>query len=277
VITIPKWRSWLSAALAVVLGLSGSQAALGTPAPAPLSQPLRMALGEVFHSRSAWLLVPTQGPPTVDYGDNPAPGAIQLCFKKGPDAPCSSTPSAMPPPTNGASYDGWEPHYLSVAKVVYPRGPSGAPLMLIVTASVHAGDGGQLVATQLFQYSPDRDVFERVYTHATGTNNNEEVRFITSGRLQGAVISAEPTPDAPFGYWITVNRFTPERGYRQVLRYRSATHYNDGNALPVIDSEMPSLERRLGLWRPGSPLPLPLSSTKPCPRPHLKGAELWCE
>jgi hypothetical protein len=83
-----------------------------------------------------------------------------------------------------------------------------------------------------------------------------------------------PTP-----IWIAVDRFTREHGYRQMLRYRSATRYNDGDPLPVIDSEMPNLERRLGLWRPGSPLPIPLASTKPWSKPwskpHLKGAELW--
>jgi len=271
---MPNRRSRLQAVLAVVLGiLSVHETALS----APSSKLPRIALSEAFHTRSAWLFVATQGPPTVDYGGNPAPGALQLCFKKDPNAPCSSTPSAMPPPTDGASYDGWEPHYLSAAKVVYPRGPGGAPLLLIVTASVHAGDGGQIVATQLFKYSQGRDAFERVYMHATGTNNNQDVRFIPSGPLQGAVISAEPTDNAPYAYWIAVNKFTPELGYRQVLRYRSATRYNDGNALPVIDSEMPTIERRLGLWRPGSSLPLPPPTTRPCPRPHLKDAELWCE
>jgi hypothetical protein len=250
--------------------------ALSASATPPSVDIPRIDLVKAFHSRSAWRLVATEGPPAVDYGDNPAPGALRLCFEKGPEDACAS-PSAMPPPSTGASYDGWEPHYLLAAKVVYPEGPGGAPLLMIVTASMHAGDGGQIVATQLFKYSRAGDAFERVYAHSIGTNNNQEVRFIPGGPLEGAVISAEPTADAPYAYWITVNRFTSARGYRQALRYRSATRYNDGDSLPVIDSEMPSIERRLGLWRPGSPLPLPIASTKPCPSPRLKGAELWCE
>jgi hypothetical protein len=116
--------------------------------------------------------------------------------------------------------------------------------------------------------------FERIHFHDVGAYNNDEVRFIEDGPLRGAVISAEPTEDAPFGYWVTVSRFTPQRTYRQVLRYRSATHYGDGNSLAVIDSEMPNIERRLGLWKPGSLLPLP--DGKSCLKSRLKHMELWC-
>ena len=70
-----------------------------------------------------------------------------------------------------------------------------------------------------------------------------------------------------------MSRPTPG-GYRQALRYRSATHYDDGNGLAVIDSEMVGVERRLGVWKPGDRLPTPPGS--PCPRPNLRGAELWC-
>ncbi|MDG6719271.1 hypothetical protein QCE92_13960, partial [Staphylococcus aureus] len=51
------------------------------------------------------------------------------------------------------------------------------------------------------------------------------------------------------------------------------TGYGDGNPLAVIDSEMPETLRRLKLWQPGSPLPLP---EHPCPRPRLVAQVLWC-
>jgi len=86
------------------------------------------------------------------------------------------------------------------------------------------------------------------------------------------VISAEPQEHLPYGYWITVNALTPAYTYRQVLRYPSATIYNDGNPLGVIDSEMPNILRRLGLWHPGMSLPVPPH----CPKPHLVRTELWC-
>jgi hypothetical protein len=58
------------------------------------------------------------------------------------------------------------------------------------------------------------------------------------------------------------------------LRYRSATRYNDGNPLAVIDSEMPNIERQFGLWKPGEPLPTPSVG---CIKPPLRHSELWCE
>ena len=266
-----RWCSWVSGCLCLCLGLFGSNAAqCATAAPSEIAH---IDLAKPFHTRSPWRLIATQGPAVVDWGDSPAPGAVRLCLKKSPNAPCTSYPVPMPPPESKAWSD--EPHYLDVAKPVYPAGTSAPPLLLIVTASLHAGDGGQLVVTQLLAYRSASDVFERIYVHATGTNNNEEVRFVPAGPLEGAVISAEPTDNAPYAYWIEVDKFTPERTYRRALRYRSATRYGDGNSLAVIDSEMPNIETRLGLLKPGSPLPLP--SGKPCRSPRLKQAELWCD
>ena len=39
--------------------------------------------------------------------------------------------------------------------------------------------------------------------------------------------------------------------YGRAHGYRSRTRYADGNAFAVIDSDMPELLRRLGLWRIG--------------------------
>lgn len=95
---------------------------------------------------------------------------------------------------------------------------------------------------------------------------------MADGPLKGAVIAAEPTSNAPYGYWITVHRLTADYNYAQTLRYRSGVRYGDGNALKVIDSEMPEIERRLGLWRPGEPMPTPPG----CAKPHLVQKALWC-
>ena len=260
-------RGWFlrMAALAVSAGFAAS----ASLADSPTTQIAKIELAKAFGARSAWRLVATQGPPTEDYGGNPAPGAIQLCLQTGP-GPC--TIDLTPPLT--ASGPGWDPHYLSIARPVYPKGEAEPPLLMVITASLHAGDGGQLVATQLFKYDRASDRFERVYARSVGTNNNEEVRFVTSGPLAGDVISAEPTQDAPYGYWIEVDAPTPAYAYRQVLRYRSATRYGDGNPLAVIDSEMPNTLQRLGRWRPGEPLPLPAGA---CPNPHLVKTALWCK
>jgi hypothetical protein len=187
--------------------------------------------------------------------------------RKAPAGPCDPTIITMPRPD-------WEAHYLDTAKLVYPRGREGAPLLLLQTSSMHAGNGNQSVFTRLLAYRRVIDRFVPVFQHETGRNNNEEVRFIEASPLRGDIISVEPTQDKPFGYWLVVNRLGADDRYRQVLRYRSATHYGDGNPLAVIDSEMPNIQRRLGLWRSGAPLPLP---ARKCPKPHLVHTVLWCE
>ena len=249
-----------------------------TPTYHPTTQAMQLDLGKPFHARSPWRLVVTEGAPTKDYGDNEAPGALTLCLQRGPTGPCLSDP--VTPPLRATTPDeaiAWEPHYLVTARAVYPRGINAAPFLLIVTGSLNSGDGDQVVATQLVSYDAGRDEFRRIYSKSTGHNNNQEIRFIAEGPLRGSVITAEPQEHSPYGYWITVDRLLPEGAYRPVLRYRSATLYGDGNPLAVVDSEMPNIQRRLGLSKPGDPLPTPSGDSKPCNKPTLKHSELWCE
>jgi hypothetical protein len=240
---------------------------------------MELDLAKPFHTRSAWRFVVTEGPPVEDFGDNDAPGALTLCLHKSQAGPCVSDPVTLLLRTTTPNDPiAWEPHYLIAAKVVYPRRSKAAPFLLIVTGSLNSADGDQIVSTQLVTYDVDRDTFRRVYGKSTGHNNNQEIRFVTDGPLRGSVISAEPEEHFPFGYWIVVDKLTSARAYRQELRYRSATLYNDGNPLAVIDSEMPNIERRLGLWKPGDPIPTPNpgGDGKSCPKPMLRHTELWC-
>ena len=277
-------RHRITLAMALAAMLPGIDASAQDPAASPAFHPspqgTRLELGKPFHARSPWRLVVTEGPPAKDYGDFDAPGALTLCLQKGPAGPCVSEP-VTPAPRSTAPGDAiaWEPHYLRTAQVVYPRGPNAAPFLLIVTGSLNSGDGDQLVATQLVAYDAGHDAFHRIYSRNTGRNNNQEIRFIDHGPLRGSVISAEPEEHRPFGYWIVVESLTQAGAYRQVLRYRSATRYGDGNPLAVIDSEMPTIERRLGLWKPGDPLPVPSSAGngKPCSKPTLRHDALWCD
>jgi hypothetical protein len=274
-------RTWFVAMLAA--GIAGPALAAQEPTVNPdfraPHQSMQLDLTGPFHTRSAWRLVVTEGPPTQDYGMGEAPGALALCLHKGPAGPCIADPVTLPLQAPTSDYAAaWEPHYLVTANAVYPRGRKAAPLLLIVTGSLNSGDGNQVIATQLVAYDANRDAFRRVYGQSTGHNNNEETRFVTEGPLRGSVISAVPQDHSPYGYWIVVNRFTPAGAYRQVLRYGSATRYNDGNPLAVIDSEMPNIERRLGLWKPGEPIPAPKlgGGGKPCLKPELRRSELWC-
>jgi hypothetical protein len=266
-----------------------NRAFLGTLA-RPASAKVEIDLFKPFHTRSPWRFVATQDPAVfqpVDpalIGSIPkgftgswAPGVMHLCLRVSPTASCAPDLVAMPQPPAPLTYSDWEPHYLNQAQLVFPRRRTAPPLLLLQTAGMHSGDGDQAVYTQLLAYSRARDRFGQVYAHVTGRNNNEEVRFIKSGPLRGDVISVEPAINRPYGYWITVDTLTPATTYKQVLRYRSATLYNDGNKLAVIDSEMPNIERRLGLWRPGSPMPLPTSLAHPCKSPRLSHRELWCQ
>jgi hypothetical protein len=226
-----------------------------------------------FAARSEWRFVASQGPPIGDPAGLPgdrAPGEITLCLRGGASGGCDpQLRSALRPPTGDDSYA--QAHDLKTARIVHGR--AGRPLLFVQTASVASGDGDQLVLTQALAYDRGADRFVRVFDHLTGKNNDQEVRFVETGPLKGDIIVAEPTQNAPFGFWISVNALAPGSSYRQVLRFRSATRYGDNNPLAVIDSDMPNIEQHLGLWRPGAPLPLPAG---PCPAPHLVHMELWC-
>jgi hypothetical protein len=266
----------LAAGLAGTLAMAQGFAAI--PASHPAREIIQLDLAKTFHTRSAWRLVVTEGPPTKDYGGNDAPGALTLCLHNGPDGPCVSAPVAPPRQSASSSGPAWEPHYLLAAELVHPQGPKAAPVLLIVTGSLNAGDGDQIVDRQLVVYDAGQDAFRRVYAKSTGHNNNQEIRFVKAGPLQGSVITAEPQDRLPYAFWIVVDQPAASGFYRQVLRYQSATLYNDGNPVPVIDSEMPNIERRLGLWKPGQPIPTPDPGRKhkPCSKPTPRHTELWC-
>ena len=233
-------------------------------------------LSRPFSTLETWHFIAIQGPPVS--GDDTAsggeePGKIQLCLRAAPAAPCDpQLQNALRVPSSGNDFFA-QPHYLNAVKIVYPRGNADQPVLLVQTASMHSGDGDQLVLTQVLAYENSQNRFVRIYQYTTGRNRNEEVRYINSGRLKGDTISVDPTENAPYGYWVTVNVLTPQYTYKRVLRYRSATRYGDNNPLAVIDSEMPNIERRLGYWKPGMPLPLPSGA---CPNPRLIHMELWC-
>jgi hypothetical protein len=164
-------------------------------------------------------------------------------------------------------------HFLEAAKVLYPRGPMAAPLLHVQVGSLPSGNGNQQRATEILVYRPREHRFAIVFHEEVGLNNNEEVRYVSSGPLKGSMLVANSPYGPPFSYVLTVHRLTPDYRYKRVLRYRSATRYGDGNQLAVIDSEMPNILRRLGLWHPGQPLPLPAGR---CPRPRLVNWALWC-
>jgi len=253
--------------MTLAAGIGGAAMA----APSVISQ---IDLSKPFSTSSPWMFSATQGPevddPVFSPGGDQIPGAITLCLRKTMGSCDPALQTALDNPATDANFSA--PHYLDLATIVYPRGKNHPPLFMVRTESNRSADGGHNTLTQMLAYDRAADRFQRIYAQDTSSNNDQEVRFIASGRLQGDIISAEPTADAPFGFWITVHVLSPAYVYRQVLRYRSATRYGDGNPLPVIDSEMPGIQRRLGLLHPGQPLPLPAG----CSLPRLVHGELWC-
>ena len=152
-------------------------------------------------------MAPEGGARAKDFYGNDAPGALTPRLRRGPTAPCASDPVTIPLHAPSADHAvTWEPHYPRSAKLVYPRGPKAAPLLLIVTGSLHSGDGDARVSTEPVRYDRARDAFQRVDAQSTGHNNNEEIRFVTDGSLMGSVIAAEPREHLPYGYWIVVSR-----------------------------------------------------------------------
>ena len=269
-----SFQLWASLIVAPVIAATAS--ATGNAAPPAPAGIAAIGLSKPFDTRSRWEFTATQAPPIADpfgSGDDTVPGVVHICVRSHASDACDAHLQAglgAEPRDDLFS----EPHFLNKAEIIYPHGPSSRPLLLVQTAGLHSGDGDQAVFTQVLEYERASDRFVRVYDHRTGTNNNQEVRYIASGRLQGDIIAVEPTENAPYGFWVAVNALTPAYTYKEILRYRSATAYGDGNPLAVIDSEMPNIQRRLGLWRPRSPLPLPAT---PCPRPRVTRLELWCD
>ncbi|WP_197733015.1 hypothetical protein [Paraburkholderia pallida] len=229
-------------------------------------------LSKPFGTSSPWRFIASQGPDVQDPigARDSAPGVVFPCITPDNAKTClPDTDSALRRKKDADFLS--EPHFLLDARIVHASAEHA--LLLLELGSFETGDGDQLKGTQVYAYDRGRDSFALVYAHQTGRNNNQEVRFIADGPLQGEIILVDPTRDAPFGYWVAVNSRAGGGSYREVLRYRSATTYGDGNPLAVIDAEMPNIQARLGLWKPGMPLPLPPHD---CPAPHLVKSVLWC-
>jgi hypothetical protein len=259
----------------LILTVALSSAALAAP-----TMIASLDLSKSFATRSLWSFQATQGPDVEGANGDQVDGVITLCLRKGRAGPCDpALITAFNDP--GLARFGpdiemlfGEPHNLEQPEILYPEGANHAPLLWVQTSSASSGDGNRGIFTQVLVYNRNSDQFYRIYSHLTGgSNNNQDIRFIDAGPMRGDIISVDPTSNPPYAFWIVVNALTPSFTYNEVLRYRSATRYNDGNPLSVIDSEMPNIQRRLGLWRTGLPLPLPASG---CSQPQMIHDELWC-
>lgn len=229
----------------------------------------RTDLTHPFGTRSRWTVVVEQDESPLPNDD---PGPIFICFSKTPTASASVTCSegnVEKRVDSPVSY--WS------ARVVYAGRAHTQPLILIKTCGGGGINGNCGVSMSLYDYDRARKAFHSVFSGiAGGSNNNSQIRFVEQGPLRGDVISDAPTSDYPYGYWITVYGRKRTGRYVQILHYRGRTGYGDGNPLAVIDSDMPEILRRFGLWRPGDALPVPPHMPKRCSHLFMRRGEEWC-
>lgn len=234
-------------------------------------------LGQPFATTVPWALVIAQAAGPVP-PESTGHGPLAICFVGGlhPEYPqCTGSYWQR-------SEDmGWwfaQPYSVRIARVVYAGRGRTLPLLLVQTCSVPGGNGSCNIRTSLYQYGGMVEAFRRLFVHdSNGSNNNQDARFVEHGPLQGDVIVDYPTSHAPYAYWIEVYAQGKSGEYARILRYRSITHYGDGNPLPVADSEMPQIMQRLGLWKPGDALPVPPHEPKGCGPLVMRRGEEWCK
>lgn len=234
-------------------------------------------LTRLFDTRTRWTFVIATLPGShfsASSGKMVDGGPLAQCFVNGLAPHCSY---AMPHNASRLSWFAIPLHFYS-ARAVFAGANHSRPLLLIRTAAAYAGDGSHGIFTRLFRYDRRKNRFDTVFSNSTGSNNNQETRFIGHGPLRGDIIVAVPTATAPYAFWVSVYVRGKDGQYSdRALRYRSATRYGDGNPLSVIDSEMPNILERLGKRHPGDALPIPRRLPSGC-TPHffIRHGEEWC-
>ncbi len=240
-----------------------------------------------FDTKSQWTLVIGKQPDeesTATDGLGEPVGAVSVCFVKDAVPNCSDAVFLEKcREQKVAVVPGERPFYeLSASKLVYP-GP-GKTLLMIKASTRSGANGSHGIFTVLFDYDRKADGFRVGFFNVTGSNGNQETRFIETGPLLGAVLVADPYGGAPpptrvnpYGYSVEVYKRDAAGRYARVLAYRGRTSYGDGNPLAVIDSEMPETLHRLGLWKPGDVLSVPLRMPAGCTRLVMRKGVEWCE
>jgi hypothetical protein len=232
-----------------------------------------LPLTEPFNAASRWDLVATKETDLQDEMIDRNP--VTICFVRSDVPDCSET--GLFPISDGiADNQGRLFHNFLEARVVYASADRTAPLLLLKACSWAGVNGNCGIYTFLFAYDHSRDQFHLIFHDIVPRNLNGTTRFVEAGPLLGDVVSATPTSNAPYGYFVSVYRSDASGHYAQILRYRSKTRYNDGNRLSVVDSDMPEILFRLGLLKPGDPLPIPFVKPGNCTKPSLIKGEEWC-
>jgi hypothetical protein len=237
-----------------------------------------------FHTQSAWSLVVTQEPDARD-----EIGKIHICFRHAGKAICPdilvhgrcdhldgkpNCPLGAKPNEDRFEYNEWQ----GVA-VFRPDERSQDPLLVATVMGNYSGPLGATgpVGPIIWAYRPDTDSFEEIFSGSRSSSVAEEVRLVASGPLAGDIVVNDRMDRRPYPYRIRVYQLLATRHYAKLLEYKSKAKYRDGNSLRVIDEEMPEIERRLGLWKPGDPLPVPPERPNGCTSLVLRKGVEWCK
>lgn len=239
-------------------------------------------LTQPFQTKSRWSFVAAKQPDeesSVEDGAGGRIGAVSFCFVENGEPDCSQEMFLAKYREEKISFRSGEgPFYeLFAADVVFSGKGRTLPLLRVQSCTTHGFNGDCGVSTFLFAYDPKADRFRVVFFNILGRNNNQETRFIENGPLLGSVVVAYPGDYPLFTYFEEIYRRVSDGEYSRVLRYRGNTRYGDGNPLAVIDSEMPEMLRRLGLWKTGDALPVPPSPPKGCTQFVMRKGVEWCD
>jgi len=213
-------------------------------------------LTEPFHAKGKWQFVIRQDPPQ-ETGLGTVPGNLHFCFVKGSAQSCFNSPFNV----------------LGSSQIEKPTPTSREPILVVELVDNVSGTGSGR-STLIWTYNLKTDQFAQIFDHVVGHNTNGEIRVITIGPLAGDVVIDRTGEHAPYRYDITVYRLEVSE-YREILNYAGNSKYNDGNPMPVIDAEMPEIERRLHFWKPGDPLPTPARTH--CSKLELRHGIEWCK
>lgn len=243
---------------------------------------VHLDLTQTFQTKFRWSLVAAKQPDeesSVEDGAGNRIGAVSLCFVENDEPDCSEEMFLAKYREEKVSFVSGEPtfHELFASDVVFSGPGRTLPLLMIKSCMNRGANGNCGVSTFLFAYDRKAERFRVVFFNMMGRNNNQEARFVENGPLLGSVVVAYPTDDPPFTYFVEVYKRISDSEYSRVLRYRGHTGYGDGNPLAVIDSEMPEILRRLGLWKTGDALPVPPRMPGGCTRLVMRKSVEWCE
>jgi hypothetical protein len=169
-------------------------------------------LTKPFDTKSQWTFVAAILPGSHVEGASEDPvngGPLTQCLVRNLRPHCTYTKAEA-----SSNLDYSTPIDLYSAEVVFRGADSTRPFLMIKTGGSHSGDGGHIIHTDLFMYYGQNDEFKSVFSNVTGSNNNQQTRFVKDGQLRGDVIVDEPSGCC---YRVEVHRQGPSGRYARIL------------------------------------------------------------